>query len=139
MNNTFTLEKSTVKTFSFSLLQTKKLFSSVQSCFTLQTRIKTIKCPSVFTSTLVLGINHCMKIVQTRISFWSAFSCIRTEYGDSRSKSPYSVGIQENTGQKNSVFGHFSCSEHLANLNYSISTHSNHYSNDTLCYWGSYY
>ena len=80
-----------------------------------------------------------MKIVQTRSSFWSAFSCIWTEYGDLRSKSPYSVGIQENTDQKNSVFGHFSCSEHLANLNYSISTHSNHYSNDTLCYWGSYY
>ena len=107
MNNTFTLEKSTVKTFSFSLLQTKKLFSSVQSCFTLQTRIKTIKCPSVFTSTLVLGTNHCMKIVQTRCSFWSAFSCIRTEYGDLLRKSSYSVQIQENTDQKNYAFGHF--------------------------------
>ena len=34
--------------------------------------------------------------------FWSVFSCIRTEYGDlrSKSKSPYLVRIQENTYQK---------------------------------------
>ena len=32
--------------------------------------------------------------------FWSVFSYIRTEYGDLRSKSPYSVRIQENTEQK---------------------------------------
>ena len=32
--------------------------------------------------------------------FWSVFSCIRTEWGDLRSKSPYYVRIQENADQK---------------------------------------
>ena len=41
-----------------------------------------------------------MKSVQIRSFFWSVFFCIRTEYGDLRSKSPYSVRIQENTDQK---------------------------------------
>ena len=40
------------------------------------------------------------KIVQMRSFFWFLFSCIRTEYGDLRSKSPYSVRIQEITDQK---------------------------------------
>ena len=40
------------------------------------------------------------------------FSYIRTEYGDLRSKFPYSVRIQENTDQKISVFGHVSRSVH---------------------------
>ena len=39
---------------------------------------------------------HCVKSVQIRSYFWSIFSGIRTEYGDLRSKSPYSVQIQEN-------------------------------------------
>ena len=43
---------------------------------------------------------HCVKSVQIRSFFWSVFSCIRTEYGDWRSKSPYSVQIQENADQK---------------------------------------
>ena len=42
----------------------------------------------------------CMKSVQIRSFFWSLFSCIRTKYGDLRSKPPYSVPIQENTNQK---------------------------------------
>ena len=50
---------------------------------------------------------HCVKSVQIRSFFWSVFSCIRTEYGDLRSGSPYSVRMQENTDPKNSVFGHF--------------------------------
>ena len=41
-----------------------------------------------------------MKSVQIQSFFWSAFSCIRTEYGDLLCKSPYSVRIQENTDQK---------------------------------------
>ena len=53
--------------------------------------------------------SHCVKSVQIRIFFFCfVFSCIWTEYGDLRSKSPYSVRIQENTTRKNSVFGHFS-------------------------------
>ena len=39
---------------------------------------------------------------------WSVFSCLRTEYGEMRSISPYSVRIRENTDQKNSEYGHFS-------------------------------
>ena len=40
--------------------------------------------------------------------FWSAFSRIRTEYGEIRSISPYSVRMRENTDQNNSEYGHFS-------------------------------
>ena len=39
--------------------------------------------------------------------FWSVFSGIWTEYGDLRSKSPYSVQMRENADQKNSEYGHF--------------------------------
>ena len=49
---------------------------------------------------LLMVEKHCVKNVQIRSYFWSVFSCIRTEYGDLRSKSPYSVRIQENTDQK---------------------------------------
>ena len=41
-----------------------------------------------------------MKSVQIRSFSWFLFSYIRTEYGDLRSKSPYSVRIQGNTDQK---------------------------------------
>ena len=43
---------------------------------------------------------HCLKSVQIWSFFWSVFFCIWTEYGDLRSKSPYSVRIQNNTDQK---------------------------------------
>ena len=49
---------------------------------------------------IIMCLKHCMKSVQIRRFFWSVFPCIRTEYGDLRSKSPYSVRIQENTDQK---------------------------------------
>ena len=39
--------------------------------------------------------------------FWSVFSCIRTEYGEIRSISLYSVPMRENTDQNNSKYGHF--------------------------------
>ena len=42
-----------------------------------------------------------IKSVQIWSFFWSVISCIWTEYGYLRSKSPYSVRIQENTDQKN--------------------------------------
>ena len=38
--------------------------------------------------------------------FWSIFSSIRTEYGEIRSISPYSVRMQENTDQNNFEHGH---------------------------------
>ena len=34
---------------------------------------------------------HCVKSVQIRSFFWSVFSCIRTEYGDLRSKSALQI------------------------------------------------
>ena len=43
---------------------------------------------------------HSVKCAQIRSFFWSVFSCIWTKHGDLRSKSPYSVRIQENTEQK---------------------------------------
>ena len=43
--------------------------------------------------------NICLKSVQIRVFFWFVFSHIRTEYGETR---------------KNSVFGHFSCTESLS-------------------------
>ena len=39
--------------------------------------------------------------------FLSAFSHIRTEYGEIRSISPYSVIMRENADQHNSEYGHF--------------------------------
>ena len=45
-------------------------------------------------------IFHYMKSVQIRIFFWSVFFHIRTEYGEMRSISPYSVRMRENTDQK---------------------------------------
>ena len=38
--------------------------------------------------------------------FWSAFSLIRTEYGEILSISPYSVSMWENADQNNSEYGH---------------------------------
>ena len=43
---------------------------------------------------------HCVKSVQIRSFFWSVFFRIRTEYGEIRSISPYSVRMRENTDQK---------------------------------------
>ena len=42
----------------------------------------------------------CVKSIQIRSYFWSVFFCIRTEYGNLRCKSPYSVQILENKDQK---------------------------------------
>ena len=43
---------------------------------------------------------HYVKSVQIRSLFWSVFSRIRTEYGEIRSISPYSVRMWENTDQR---------------------------------------
>ena len=45
--------------------------------------------------------------------FWSAFSRIRTEYGEIRRISPYSVRMRENADENNSEYGHF-----LRSVNY---------------------
>ena len=44
--------------------------------------------------------------------FWSAFSRIRTEYGEIRRISPYSVRMWENTDQNNAEYGHLLRSGH---------------------------
>ena len=50
---------------------------------------------------------------------WSVFSRIRTEYGDMRSISLYSVRMRENTDQNNSKYGHFLPSDcYYANVNF---------------------
>ena len=51
-------------------------------------------------TSLFLNNQHCVKCVQIRNFFWSVFSRIRTEYGEIRSISPYSVRMRENTDQK---------------------------------------
>ena len=51
---------------------------------------------------------HCVESVQIRIFFWPVFPPIRTEYGEIRSTSLYSVRMLANTDQKNSVLGHIS-------------------------------
>ena len=40
--------------------------------------------------------------------FWSVFSRIQTEYGETRSISPYAVQMRKNTDQNNSKQRHFS-------------------------------
>ena len=46
--------------------------------------------------------------------FWSVFFRIRTEYGEIRSISPYSVRMRENTDQNNSEYGLFLFSAYLS-------------------------
>ena len=43
---------------------------------------------------------YCLKSVQIRSFSGPFFFCIRTEYGEMRSISPYSVRVRENTDQK---------------------------------------
>ena len=58
---------------------------------------------------------HCVKSVRIRSYkkcpyselFWSVFPRIRTEYGEIRTISMYSVQMWENTDQNNSEYGHF--------------------------------
>ena len=50
---------------------------------------------------------HCIKKCPYSDFFWSVFSRIRTEYGEIRSISPYSVRMREHMGKKNSEYGHF--------------------------------
>ena len=68
---------------------------------------------SVFVSTLtlfatntllVLYFPQCVKNVLIRRFFWYVFSRFRTEYGEIRSISPYSVRMRENTDQKKFCF-----------------------------------
>ena len=57
-----------------------------------------------------MNFSHCVKSVRILSFFWSTFSRIQTEYGEILRISPYSVRMRENADQKNSEYGHFSCS-----------------------------
>ena len=49
---------------------------------------------------------HCVKSVQIRSFFWAVVSRIRTEYGEIRSISQYSVQMKKNADQNNFEYGH---------------------------------
>ena len=62
---------------------------------------------------------HCMKSVQIRSFFWSVFSRIRTEYGEIRSISPYSVEYRKCEPEKTPyLVGHFSRSVYYSGFYY---------------------
>ena len=53
---------------------------------------------------------HCIKLLLRKKCpyselFWSVFSRIRTEYGEIRSISQYSIRMRENTDQENPEYG----------------------------------
>ena len=56
--------------------------------------------------------------------FLSAFSRIRTEYGDLQSKSPYSARMRENVDQKNPEYGHFTLWIKYVEVNSWLHAHS---------------
>ena len=63
--------------------------------------------------------------------FWSAFSRIRTEYGEIRSISPYSVQMRENADQNNSEYGHFSRNPHYTKSSLSFCR----FKRNMICKW----
>ena len=89
------LLKQTISLQSFSKLSCKNFVWSIPEYFVSYVTIL------FFQACFRNGNYHyCVKCDQVRSYFWPVFSCIRTEYGDLRSKSLYSVRIQENTDQK---------------------------------------
>ena len=54
---------------------------------------------NIFSAKIMYNI-HCVKSVQIRSYFWSAFFCIQTQYGEMLHFSPRSVRIQKNMDQK---------------------------------------
>ena len=72
--------------------------------------------------------------------FWSVFSHIRTNYGEIRTISPYSVRMRENADQKYSEYGHSSriissCDKQSSAKRYNLKEHQR------LPFWsmGSFY
>ena len=95
MSDHFTTLRS--KELKFETLLEKKnpplcVDNNLQKCFQTDTLENT--------TAQIFLIVHCVKSIQIRSYFWSVFSFIWTEYGDLRSKSLYSVRIQEITDQK---------------------------------------
>ena len=86
-----------VKSWSLKLYSRKKnpllcVDNNLQKCFQTDTLENT--------TAQIFLIVHCVKGIQIQSYFWSVFSCIWTKYGDLRSKSLYSVRMQEITDQK---------------------------------------
>ena len=84
----------------------------------MKSRRKSVK--SIWLSSLLLidaeyllSKEHCVKIVWKRSYFWSVFSYIWTEYGDSRSNLRIQSEYRKIRTRNNSVFGHFSRSGSL--------------------------
>ena len=86
-----------------------KIQSSRVCCFTKIVSFRVFARDLTITSRAV----HCFKKYPYSEFFWSKFSGIRTEYGEIRSISTYSVRIRENADQKNSEYRHFSGSENF--------------------------
>ena len=61
---------------------------------------------SALVCTDFIKVIHCVKSVSTRSFCGPCFSRIWTEYRHFLCQSPYSVQMRENTGQKNSEYGH---------------------------------
>ena len=62
-----------------------------------------VACPDMLQvsgSVFELPYRHCVESVQIQSCFWSVFFRIRSEYGEIRSISPYSLRLRENTDQK---------------------------------------
>ena len=63
----------------------------------------------IFPDDLLLTLNDAQRKTCPYLElFWSAFSRIRTEYGEIRTIYPYSVQTRENANQNNSKYGQFS-------------------------------
>ena len=94
-----------VISFDITIIACTRHLASNLATFFRSSKYQSIKCLGISVRVLMFtNILHCVKSVQTRSFFQSAFSHIRTEYGEIRSISPYSVQMRE----KNSVFGHIS-------------------------------
>ena len=89
--------------------QFPKILSLILSTTCEETRKQSLLCwKSISAFFVVNQTYHCVKCIQVWSFFWSAFSHIRTEYGEIRSISPYSVWMRENTDQKNlRIWTHF--------------------------------
>ena len=59
----------------------------------------------------IVNLKHCVKSARIRSVFRQYFPRIRTEYGETRSISPYLLQMRKNTDQENSEYGHYSRSE----------------------------
>ena len=70
--------------------------------------------------------NQCVKSVCVRSFTGPYFPAFRTEHGEIRIISPYSVQMRKNTDQKNFEYGHFSRSEIYSGFS-NISIHSYFY------------